>query len=156
MKKPILFFLKLILLSLLLLPVFAYFDAAYFYIISFAILKPLEQIDYVSSKSLYPFFILILATPGIGIKRSSLSILTAISLSLLIDLCMIYAWDTFPFSQANNPSNAHIWAGMSWHVFMNWILPILLWFVVAQKQIEQYLKSHLVKNTVNNKDIVSV
>jgi hypothetical protein len=53
---------------------------------------------------------------------------------------MIYAWGTFPFTQTTNPSNAHIWAGMSWYVFMHWILPILLWTVAAQKQIEQYLK----------------
>jgi hypothetical protein len=122
------------------MPVFYLFDAAYFYIIKAADLRPLKQIAYVSSDALYPFFVLILATPGLGVKRRVISILVAILVALAIDFTMISVWGTYPFKQEPNPTLAHIWAGETWRMTTRWLLPILLWLVVAYRQIDRLVK----------------
>jgi hypothetical protein len=134
---------KLLLISLVLMPVFYWFDQWYLHIIQFAHLRPLKQIAYVSSDALYPFFVLVLATPGLSMKRRVISIVVAISLALAIDLTMIYVWGTYPLKQEQNPTMTHIWAGETWHMTMRWLLPILLWLVVAYKQIDRMFKGHM-------------
>lgn len=122
------------------MPVFYWFDKGYFYVIKAAHLRPLQQIAYVSSESLYPFFILILATPRLGSKKRIMSIVIATLLALAIDLTMIQVWGTFPIKQEPNPTLAHIWAGYSWQVAMRWLLPVLLWLIIAYRQIEEMFR----------------
>jgi hypothetical protein len=139
-KRPLLFLVKLLLISLVLIPVFNWFDAGYFYLIKAAHLRPLKQIAFVSSDALYPFFVLVLATPGLSLKRRILSIVAVVPLALAIDLTMIYVWGTLPFMQDRHPTLTHIWAAETWHVTMRWLLPILLWMVVAYRQIEELFR----------------
>jgi hypothetical protein len=136
-KRPLLFLAKLLLFSLLLMPVFYWFDKGYFFLIKAAHLRPLKQIAYVSSEALYPFFVLVLATPKLGIKKRVISIVAATVLAFMIDLTMIYVWGTFPFKQEPIPTLGHIWAGNSWQMVMHWLLPILFWMVIAYRQIEE-------------------
>lgn len=137
MKRPLLFLGKLLLISLVLVPVFFWFDGYYFNIIESANRSKLNQFDCLSSVALYPFFVLVLATPGLGIRRRIMSIVLAIILALTIDLTMIHVWGTYPFKQEPNQTLGQIWAGESWYVMMRWLLPILLWFGVAYGKIEK-------------------
>ena len=143
MKRPLLFLCKLLLISLVLIPVFNLFDYGYLHVIQYANLTPLKQVAYVSSDALYPFFVLILATPGLSMKRRGIGIVVAISLALTIDLTMIHVWRTYPFKQELHPTLAHIWAGETWHMTMRWLLPILLWLVVAYRQVEELFKGQM-------------
>ena len=143
MKRPLLFLCKLLLISLVLIPVFNLFDRGYLHIIQYANLTPLKQVAYVSSDALYPFFVLMVVTPGLSVKRRAIGIAMAIILALTIDLTMIYVWRTYPFKQELNPTTMHIWAGETWHMTMRWLLPILLWLVIAYRQIEELFKGRV-------------
>jgi hypothetical protein len=124
------FLVKLLLFSLVLIPVLLAFITSG----QIPTLQAMSTLPYVGSKNLYTFFILILATPGLSIKKRIIGIVAAIALFLLIDLLMTFVW--LPYFQNPEPSRTNEIVWYAWYISVRYILPFLLWFVFAFKQIE--------------------
>jgi hypothetical protein len=135
LKKPLLFLGKLIVTSLLLLPLFNLFDEAYFAFCLFGIPLNLRGNTYVSSSMVYPFTVLILVTPKVSLARKAVGIAASIFLAFLMDRFMFAMWGIYPFAPRANQSHYHVWAYDIWYVAIRWMLPVLLWLIVAYRQI---------------------
>lgn len=141
MKKILLFLARLIIISLLMVPLLPRFDLACRFILVFITSRTMptteamKAIPYVSSVKLYPFFVLVLATPRLAIGKRLLGIAGAILLYLVMDFCMILLWRGVPFIQIPDPTLPHVIATNLWDMLGHWLLPFLLWFMVAYRQI---------------------
>jgi len=145
MKRKLLFLAKLTIFSLLLLPVMPYFYRAYQYAVSLittgeiARATSAQGVPYDHSSSLYPFLVLVLATPKLSITRRILGIVGGIALYLLIDATMTGIWKEFPFVGIPKPTSMHVYVSRGWAMAAHWFLPFLLWFTVSYRQIEAFL-----------------
>ena len=145
MNARFLFVLKLFILSIVITFVLHKLDFMYRYSLVYlsAGIHPntviIETLYYVSAIKLYPFFVLLLATPNLKVSRHIMSIIIAIGFYLLLDVIMIKVWGNAPFQTAD-ASVAHIIATHMWHMLGTWLLPFLLWFIVAGQGIKILLK----------------
>lgn len=141
MKKILLFLARLIIFSLLLVPLLPRFDLACRFVLVFitSLTLPtneaMKAIPYVSSVKLYPFFVLVLATPRLAMGKRLTGIAGAILFYLVMDFCMILIWRGVPFIQIPNPTLLHVIATNLWDMLGHWLLPFLFWFMVAYRQI---------------------
>ena len=135
MKSILLFLSKLVLFSLLAIPTVDWFDKGYQGILQLGV-SDTRDIPFMGAHMLYLLFVLILATPGLGLKRRVVGISAGILLYLLVDRLMIHIWKVLPYTQKPGPVPAKEFYTNVYYMFMHWMLPFLLWIVVAYRQIE--------------------
>ena len=144
MKKILLFLAKLIAISLVALPITPYFYRGYRYALSLittgdiARATSLQGVPYDHSSSLYPFLVLVLATPKLGIKSRVLGIAGGILLYFFIDATMTVIWQGFPFVGIAKPTALHVYVSRAWAMAAHWFLPFLLWIIIAHRQITAF------------------
>jgi hypothetical protein len=153
-KKLLLFLARLLLISLLFVPVLPQLHQSYKFVLAFmttATLPTNEMIaslPYVGSNNLYTFLVLILAIPGLGIKRRVVGIVTGIIMFLLTDFFMIAVW--IPYLKTPRPSLSNLAVSYGWNVVAHHLLPFLLWFAFAFRQIERLFRGEMVEGKVNS------
>jgi hypothetical protein len=126
----------LVLLSLLAYPTVSWFETAYRGILQLGIADS-ASIHYVGVRVFYPFLVLVLATPRLGLRRKAAGIAAGLFLYLLIDRLMIPVWKILPYTQKPGPVAAKEFYTNVYYMIMTWMLPFLLWIVIAFRQIEQ-------------------
>jgi len=93
-----------------------------------------------AAQVLYLFFVLILATPRLSFTRKVTGIAVGLFLYLLIDRLMIPLWKVLPYTQKLGPVSAKAFYTNVYYMLMHWMLPFLLWIVIAYRQIEEMCK----------------
>lgn len=147
MKKILLFLAKLILFSVLLVPLLRWFDLGCRFLLVLVTsggtptTDAMKYAPYVSSVKLYPFFALILATPALTVQKRLFGISMAILLYLCMDLLMVLIFKGMPFLQVPSPTLPHILATNGWDMLGHWLLPFLLWFMFAHRQITEFARA---------------
>lgn len=100
----------------------------------------MSQLFFVSASKLIPFFLLILATPRLSALRRLAGIAVAVILYFSMDMAMVAMWRVPPF-QVPAPTTMHIVSCFGWDMIGRWLIPYLLWFLMADRQIRQLLDS---------------
>lgn len=140
MKRLLLFLARLIAVSLLFVPFLSFLKSTYRYVLGIFVTGSLpaselvDAIRYDSSNNLYTFLILILGIPKIPIRKRIVAIVTGVAIFLSIDFFMAVIWPNFLMT--NRPSLANMAVSYAWLVTAHYLLPFLLWFVFAFKEIE--------------------
>ncbi|MBJ6749133.1 hypothetical protein [Geomonas anaerohicana] len=147
MKTIMLFLGKLLLFSLLALPMVEWFDRAYQSILQLGVADT-GDIPFMSAHLLYLFFVLVLATPRLGLRRRVIGIAIGLLLYLLIDRLMISVWKALPYTQKPGPVPAKEFYTNVYYMVMHWMLPFLLWIVIAYRQIEVMCNRQIQSQTV--------
>ncbi len=144
MKRLLPFLARLVVISLLLLPVLSVFHQFYKFVLAFITTATMptseimNSLPYDSSNNLYIFFVLILAIPGMKIKKRVIGIVTGIALFLCTDFFMTSIWT--PYLMTPRPSLTNLSVPYGWNVFTHHLLPFLLWFGFAFKQIDSLFR----------------
>ena len=141
---------KLVLFSLLSLPTVKWFDGAYQGILQLGVADT-RDIPFMSAHLLYLYFVLLLATPGLGLRRRLVGIATGLFLYLLLDRLMIPVWKALPYTQKPGTVPAKEFYTNVYYMVMHWMLPFLLWIVIAYRQIEG-----MCSRRIQNQDIRGV
>ena len=108
MKKLLPFLLRLILISLLFVPVLSQFRQGYRFVLAFITTasvptsEMMKALLYDGSGNLYTFLVLILAIPGMTIKKRLIGVTTGIAMFLFADFFMAAVW--IPYLQTPKPS----------------------------------------------------
>ena len=98
MKKILPFIARLLVISLLFIPVLPFFHQSYKYVLALITTASLpksammESLPYNGSNNLYTYLVLILAIPGMEIGKRLIGIFTGIALFLFADFFMIAVW----------------------------------------------------------------
>jgi len=143
-KRLLPFLARLTVISLLFLPVLPQLHHAYRYLLalittaSVPTAETIAAITYDSSSSIYTFLVLILATPGMKIKRRVIGIITGIVLISFTDFFMTAVWT--PYLKSASPSLSTLAVRYAWFVMTLYLLPFLLWLVFAFRKIEILFK----------------
>ncbi|QXE92399.1 hypothetical protein KP001_07715 [Geomonas subterranea] len=138
MKRVILFLGKILLFSLLLMPAVGWFEGIYQGVLQAGIATP-RTIPFAGGRAILLFFVLILATPDVTVKKRCAGIFGAILLYLLIDRLMIYLWGVLPYAQKPGAA-AQAFYTQVYYMFMHWLLPFLLWLLIAFREVEEVLR----------------
>lgn len=94
----------------------------------------MDALPYDGSNNLYTFLVLILAIPGMEIKKRVIGIVTGIALFIFTDFFMTAVW--IPYLKTPGPSLANMAVAYGWLVVAHYLLPFLLWLAFAFRQIE--------------------
>jgi hypothetical protein len=154
MKRILLFLARLAIATLLLLPVMPFFYRAYGAVLAmitgggFSMTTSSPGVPYDGSSTLYTLMVLILATPKLTVTRRILGISGGIVLSLLIDAAMNLIWGDYPYVGSPDPTALHVYVTRAWEIAGHGFMSILLWFIVAQRQIEILFKGESVQTDV--------
>jgi hypothetical protein len=139
-KKLLLFLARSFVISLMFLPVLPQLHQSYRFVLVLitTTTAPTEHtiatLPYDGSNNLYTYFVLILAIPGLTIKKRFIGVATGMALFLFADYFMIALW--IPYLKTPQPSLANMAVTYGWLVVAHYLLPFLLWFVFAFRQIE--------------------
>ena len=101
----------------------------------------MEAPPYDGSANLYTFLVLLLAMPGMGLRKGTIGVATGIALFLAADFFLTAIW--LPFLETPQPSLANMAASYGWLVVAHYLLPFLLWIVLAFRQIETMCKGQM-------------
>ena len=140
MKKILPFLARLLVISLLFIPLLPYFHQSYKFVLvlvttaSMPTSEMMANLPYDGSNNLYTFLVLILAIPGIEIKKRLIGVITGIALFLFADFFMAAVW--IPYLKTPRPSLANMAVSYGWLVVAHYMLPFLLWLAFAFKEIE--------------------
>ena len=144
MKKILPFLARLVVISLLFVPVLPFFHQSYKFVLALTTTATmptssmLESLPYDGSNNLYTFLVLILAIPGMEIKKRLIGIVTGIGLFLFVDFFMIAIW--IPYLKTPRLSLANMAVSYGWLVVAHYLLPFLLWLAFAFRQIERLFR----------------
>ena len=144
MKKILPFLARLLVISLLFVPVLLYFHQSYRFVLALITTATIptsmmmESLPYDGSNNLYTFLVLILAIPGMEIKKRAIAIVTGIALFLFADFFMIAVW--IPYLKTPRLSLANMAVSYGWLVVAHYLLPFLLWLAFAFRQIERLFR----------------
>jgi hypothetical protein len=139
-KKILPFLARLVVISLLFVPVLPFFHQSYKYVLALITTASLptsammESLPYDGSNNLYTYLVLILAIPGIKIKKRIVAIVTGIALFLFADFFMTAIW--IPYLKTPRLSLANMAVSYGWLVVAHYLLPFLLWLAFAFREIE--------------------
>jgi hypothetical protein len=143
-KKLLPFLVRLLVISLLFVPVLPLFHRSYksmLLFISTAAISGQEVfgfLPYDSSNNLYTFLVLILGIPGVALRKRIIGIVTGIGLFLFADFFMTVVWPLY--LKTPGPSLANMAVSYGWLVVAHYLLPFLLWFAFAFREIEQLFR----------------
>jgi hypothetical protein len=145
-KKNWLFLAKTIAISVGVFAVQPYIETCYLYALMYATNTPAsENLPYVSAPGLCPFFIFILATPKLSTSRRIIALLSGITIFLALDLIMTLVW--VPYFQTMRPSLRNMGSHYGYYVAAYYILPFLVWFGFAFRQIEEFFLGVTAENS---------
>lgn len=148
MKKLLPFLARLIVISLLFVPILTPFHNVYKFVLSLITTATMptnelmESLPYDGSNNLYTFLVLILAIPGLEIKKRIIGVVTGIAMFLFVDFFMTAVW--IPYLKTPQPSLANMAVSYGWLVVAHYLLPFLLWLMFAFREIERLLRGGLV------------
>lgn len=140
MKKLLLFLVRLIGISLLFVPLLPSLHRCYKFVLAFITnatmptLEMMESLPYDGSGNLYTFLVLLLAIPGMELRKRVWGIVMGMALFLCADFFMAAVW--IPYLKTPRPSLANMAVSYGWLVLAHYLLPFLLWIVLAYRQIE--------------------
>jgi hypothetical protein len=144
-KKILPFLARLLVISLLFIPVLPYFHQSYKFVLALITTATMPtsavmaNLPYDGSNNLYTFLVLILAIPGMEIKKRVVGIVSGIALFLFTDFFMTAVW--IPYLKTPSPSLANMAFAYGWLVVAHYLLPFLLWLAFAFRQIEGLFRS---------------
>jgi hypothetical protein len=98
----------------------------------------LDNLRYDSFNNLYTCLVLILSTPGLKLPRRLTGVVTGVGLFLAIDLFMAVVWPLY--LKTPRPSLANMAVSYGWLVTAHYLLPFLLWFVFAFREIDRLFR----------------
>ena len=153
MKKLLLFLARLLVISLLFVPALPFLHHSYEYVLAVIVSAALPtsemsiNLPYDSSSNLYTFLVLLLAIPGMEIRKRVIGIAIGIALFILTDFFMTAIW--LPYLKTPQPSLANMAASYGWLVVAHYLLPFLLWIVLAYRQIEGMCRREMQVETVS-------
>jgi len=98
----------------------------------------LSELPYVSSQGLCPFLVFIFMTPRLGVMRRLIAVTSGLIGFFAIDLIMTLIW--IPYLESPRPSLRNMGVHYGYYVVVYYVLPFLLWFVFAFRQIETLFK----------------
>jgi hypothetical protein len=148
-KRLLPFLLRLIIISLLFVPVLSYFHQVYKFILAFITTASIPKaemmnaLQYDGSNNLYTFLVLILAIPGMPIRKRLVGIATGIAMFLFADFFMTAIW--IPYLKTPRPSLINMAVSYGWLVVAHYLLPFLLWLAFAFKEIDRLFRGEIVK-----------
>ncbi len=140
MKKLAFFLLRLVVISLVFVPLLPPFHHAYTSILTFASAtaigggESLGALPYDGSNNLYTFIVLILGIPGLAPRKRIVGAVTGIGMFLFADFFMTVIWPAY--LKTPRPSLANMAVSYGWLVVAHYLLPFLLWFAFAFREIE--------------------
>jgi len=140
-KRLLPFLARLLGISLLFVPALPLLHQSYKYVLalvtnaSMPTTEMMEAIPYDGSGNLYTFLVLILAIPGMAIRKRVIGVVTGIALFLFADYFMAAVW--IPYLKTPRPSLANMAVSYGWLVVAHYLLPFLLWIVFGFRQIEE-------------------
>lgn len=140
MKKLLPFLARVGVLSLLSIPLLPLFQDGYRFVLGLVATAALPTEDvlaslrYDGSKNLFTFLILMLGIGGGAPRRRVIAILSGIGVFLLADFFMTVVW---PLLMTPRPSLANMAVSYGWLVVAHYLLPFLLWFAFAFREIEE-------------------
>jgi hypothetical protein len=138
-KKLRLLLVRLVVISLLLVPALAYLKQGYQYLAVLCSVWQLptadmvQSLSYESSGSVYTFVVLLLAVPGLTPRRRALALAAGCAAFLVADCFMNGIW--LPYLKTPRPSLANMAVSYGWIVVAHYLLPFLLWIMFAFRQI---------------------
>jgi len=95
---------------------------------------------YDSSFRLIMLISLLLATPGIPVKRRALFVLYGICSLWLLDLVSFFIWTTPPpLQMGTRISKSHMIYSLVWRMMGHWVLPFVMWVLMAKNQLTDWL-----------------
>jgi len=147
-KRLLPFLARLIVISLLFIPLLPFLHTSYKFVLALVTTAsmPTEEmmasLPYDGSSKLYTFLVLLLASPGLKIKKKVVGVVTGIAMFLLADFFMTAVW--LPYLKTPTPSLANMAISYGWLVVAHYLLPFLLWFLFAFKQIERLFKGETI------------
>ncbi|QWV92158.1 hypothetical protein KP004_13105 [Geomonas oryzisoli] len=94
----------------------------------------MSQLFFVSASKLTPFFLLVLATPRVSAARRAVGFAAAIVFYFSMDMAMAAMWHVPPFL-VPEPTTLHIVSCYAWDMLGRWLMPYLLWLLLAGRQI---------------------
>ena len=154
MKAKLLFLLKLLVISLVLFSCVGWIGRVYQGILLqvCSLFIPAGQgtipLDYISYLRIIPFLALMLATPGIEIRRRLAVILIGLTIFIGIDAVSNITWGGFPTRQSTAP---HVIFSLVWKTTGQWVLPFLFWFVAVYKGFDEMFADSPATVQLNNK-----
>ncbi|HBG07648.1 MAG: hypothetical protein A2075_22615 [Geobacteraceae bacterium GWC2_58_44] len=140
MKRLLLFLARLLGISLLFVPLLPSLHRCYKFVLAFITTatmptgEMMEQLPYDGSNNLYTFLVLLLAIPGMEMRKRLIGIATGMALFLFGDFFMTAVW--IPYLKTPRPSLANMAVSYGWLVVAHYLLPFLLWIVLSYRQIE--------------------
>lgn len=146
MKKNWRFLAKAIAISVVVFAALPYIETCYQYALMYITsTQESKNLSYVSAPGLCPFFIFILATPKLSIRRRIIALLSGITIFLTLDLLMTLVW--LPYFQTTRPSLRNMGSHYGWYVIAYYILPFVMWFGFAFRQIEEFFRGITAENS---------
>jgi len=139
-KKLLLFLARLLGISLLFIPALPLLHQSYKWVLTLITSgtiptsEMMEALPYDGSNNLYTFLVLLLAIPGMAIRNRIIGVVTGIALFLFTDFFMTAIW--IPYLETPQPSLANMAGSYAWLIVAHYLLPFLLWIVLAYPQIE--------------------
>jgi len=139
-KRLLLFLARLLGISLLLVPALPLLHSSYLFVLAVITTltvpsaQMMESLPFDGSSNLYTFLVLLLAIPGMAIGKRVVGTVTGLTLFLFADFFMTAVW--LPYLKTPQPSLANMAASYGWLVVAHYLLPFLLWLVLAHRQIE--------------------
>jgi hypothetical protein len=143
-KKLLQFLARLLGISLLFLPLLPLLHQSYGFVLALITTatvptrEMMVDLPFVGSNGLYTFLVLLLAIPGMEIRKRIIGVVTGITLFLFTDFFMTAVW--LPYLKTPQPSLANMAASYGWLVLAHYLLPFLLWIMLAYRQIEGMCK----------------
>lgn len=99
---------------------------------------------YASSFRLIMLVSLLLATPGIPFKRRALFAVYGICALWMLDLASFFIWTTPPpLEMGSRISQSHIVYSLLWRMLGHWVLPFVLWLLMAKQLLIDWLPNSL-------------
>lgn len=151
MKRILPFLARLVVISLLLVPLLPALHYYYRFVLalvataSMPTTESMAALTYDASNNLYTFLVLILAIPGLAIRRRLVAVGAGVALFLFADLFMTAVW--LPYLRTPRPSLANMAISYGWLVVAHYLLPFLLWFAFAFREIEKLFRGEAAENT---------
>jgi len=143
-KKNWRFLAKSFLISVLVFCALPYINSGYEFVLSLTMAagiptpQTISELPYISSPGLCPFFIFMLSTPNLSIKRRAIAMVVGVAVYLGLDLLMTLVW--IPYIQTPKMTLMNMGGHYAYYVLAFYILPFLLWFAFAFRQIEELFK----------------
>ncbi len=144
MKRFLPFLARLVVISLLFVPILPLLHRSYLFVLALMTTmtvptnETMATLPYDGFNNLYTFFVLVLATPGLMMRRRMIGVATGIVAFLGTDVFMSAVW--LPYLKTPQPSLANMAVSYGWLVVAHYLLPFLLWFAVALRQIEELFR----------------